>query len=101
MKIDKTTLYKLVEGGYFVENYSVISRILTGADDEDGGGHYDLIIKDLLTGKLYETSYCDWDIENTDYDEEEDIIDGRYDLNNELYEVEAFTKIITSYRRIK
>lgn len=108
-KIDPSTLYLLIDdGGYYVEdskhdihNWEVIKKELTSADDEDGGGHYDLILKHIPTGNLYKTSYSDWDMDNTDFDHDEFKVNGRCDLNCNLTSVVPVTETVIKYKTNK
>jgi len=102
-KIEPKTLYKLLTGysdsGYRgrLDGWEIVDKELTGSDPEDGGGSYDLVLKHLETDKFYMTSYCDWDIDNTYYDDEEDEIGRRCDLNCRLVEVEPKEVVKTVY----
>jgi hypothetical protein len=100
-KINETTLYRLLSGYTTQPNeldgFKIIEQILTYSDQEDGGGHYDLILQELSSGKFYLTTYCDWDIENTDYDYDNEIVDGRCDLNCHLVEVEPKEVTVIKY----
>ena len=69
------------------EDFYLVKRELTSSDHEDGGGHYRLILKEKSSGKYFEYYYTDWDIDNTEYDEDDDIVDGRCDLGTNLSEV--------------
>lgn len=98
MKIKIETLYTLLlEGEYLgeYEGFKLIENEIYHADDEDGGGHYSYIIQDIETKKYYKGAYCDWDLSNTDYDEETNTCYGRIDLENDLTEVKPKTKTIT------
>mgnify|MGYP003645512126 CR=1 FL=1 len=50
-----------------------------------------MILKEKATGDLYQCSFCDWDIDNTDYNEDTCTIEegGRVDLNTNLTKVTA------------
>jgi hypothetical protein len=89
-----------IAGDWGIDNldYEVVKRKLTDSDDEDGGGHYTLILKEKSTGKFFEYNFCDWDIYNTDYDEEDDTVGERCDLPTEIHEVFAKTKTTTVYK---
>jgi hypothetical protein len=69
------------------EKYQIVSNVCESSDPEDGGGYYRTILKDKETGQFFEFYYSEWDIENTDYDEEEDKVDGRCDLSTTIKEV--------------
>ena len=85
------------QDGYIKETiYETIEEILTSADTEDGGGHYDLILQDKKTKQFFIYSFCDWDVDNSDYNEdnfEEDKgmfktdFKGRFDLPLTISEV--------------
>ena len=104
-RIDAATLYELITNFTYskeeYKGYVVVDNILTSSDNEDGDGHYDLIIKDVAENRFYEVSYSDWDIENTDYDEETCTIGERCDLYTNLTEVVPRLKTITVYEPIK
>ncbi len=106
IKIDAAILYLLIRefshsfSKKEYKGYIVINKKLTSADVEDGGGHYDLIIKEISTNKLYITTYCDWDMDNTSYDEESDTIGNRCDLNCILKEVISVEQTVTTYKSI-
>ena len=74
-------------------DFEEVERNLTDSDDEDGGGEYELILKEKSTGKFFQMNFCDWDVSNTDYREETDTVGERCDLPTEL--VEVFPKTIT------
>jgi hypothetical protein len=76
-----------------VDGFVVIEDKITSSDAEDGGAEHDIVIKELSTCRFFKGSYSDWDIDNTDYDEEEDKIGDRCDLNTNLTEV--FSKQVT------
>lgn len=69
------------------EQYEVVTSECESSDVEDGGGHYRKILKDKVSGQFFEFYYCDWDIDNTDYDEDEDDVTGRCDLSTVIGEV--------------
>jgi len=71
------------------KEYTVESCKCESSDNEDGGGHYRKILKEVSTGKFFELYYCDWDIENTDYDYDtgEMYENARCDLGTSLSEV--------------
>lgn len=100
-KIDPATLYKIImDGGHSkkpIDGYKFIERTITGSDYEDGGTEYDLIIQEVESEKYYAISYCDWDIDNTDYDDDTEEIDGRCDLPDEMDEVTPQQVTITKY----
>jgi len=104
MKIDAAEMYELIEDWYGDDSdrdfkFKVKKKILTDSDDEDGGGWYDIIFEEIATGDLYKGSYTDWDIDNTDYDEETGEIyeDGRVDLCTTLTKVKAVKTTTTKY----
>jgi hypothetical protein len=79
-------------------DFEIIKTELKSANNEDGGGHYTKILKEKSTGKFFEFNYCDWDIENTEYNWEKHSVDGRCDLDCTLREVYLKTRIIEEYR---
>ena len=79
-------------------DFEIEPSILDSSDDEDGGGSYTLILKEKSTGKYFTFGYRDWDIDNTDYDEDEDEIYGRCDMGTHLTEVFAEQVIKVEYR---
>ena len=118
-EIDPSALYALIHDIVYDDahkryDWKIVKSKLTSSDKEDGGGYYDCILQHITTGRFYETKYCDWDMENTKFDEElgKVIMDsegGRCDLNCVLAEVEpqqvticvARTFLpVTSYRYI-
>lgn len=106
MEIKIETLYRLITEGYYDlepedEQFVVITKILLSCDDEDGGGSYKLILQDKNTSKYYVIYYTDWDIRNTDYDEDTKICDGRIDLYNDLTEVIPKQVITTIYEEVE
>jgi len=110
LTIDPSILFNLIQEFRLNKAYNgwmIVNKSLTGSDDEDGGGHYTIVLKELSTGKFYMNNYCDWDIDNTETDEMDDgykvITDqegGRCDLNCNLIEVIPKTKTITVYEEI-
>ena len=82
LKIEGHVAYKLATGWYEVDEFEEVQKETTGGDYEDGGTEYELIVKEKSTGKYFQLNYCEWDIDNTDYDDENDCIypDGRIDL---------------------
>lgn len=113
-KIDPSILYKLLteydypigQNAMVYRGWKMIDRKLTSSDAEDGGSTYDVVIQNVESGKLYQTSYCDWDIENTDFEEgaedghEIDEENGRCDLNCNLIQVLPVTKTIIVYEPV-
>lgn len=101
-KIDPAILYKIIqEGEYFkksIGGYKFVQRTLLSSDDEDGGGEYELIIQEVKTKKYYSTRYTDWDMDNTDWDDEKEVIGDRCDLPEEIEEVKPQKKTITVYK---
>lgn len=109
MEINQLTLYKLITSyspysktNKVIDDFQVVqSTLLTSSDDEDGGGHYDVIIKKISTSQFFKATYCDWDINNTDYDEEADEEDEdsfESDLDNDLVEVFPEEVTVTVYK---
>jgi hypothetical protein len=103
-KIDATTLYRLIMayGDKEVNGWKVEQKTLTSSDVEDGGGHYDLVLKHLESEKYYLTRYCDWDIENTDVNWEDETVieEGRCDLRCSLTEVVPKERTIIEYVKV-
>lgn len=98
LEIKPETLYNLISDSGWgsmpeIDGFVVIEDKITSSDAEDGGADHDIIIKELATDKFFKGSYTDWDMDNTDYDEEEDEIDGRCDLNTSL--IQVFPKQVT------
>ena len=96
MKIGANVLYKILTEGYDCDGWSKVDEFLVGSDDEDGGGDYEAIL--TFEGKFYKCCYSNWDIRNTDYDEEEDSVGPRCDLDTQLQEVFPYEKTITLYK---
>ena len=83
------------------EGFEVVEDKIISSDPEDGGADHDYVLKEVSTGKFYAGSYSDWDIENTDYDEDDDECGDRVDFNCNLVEVfpEEVTTIVYKPRR--
>lgn len=94
-KISEADAYKYASEYYEIGDldFVIVKTKLNSSDDEDGGGDYTKILKEKSTGKFFSFNYTDWDISNTDYDEEDDVVDGRCDLDTNLEEV--FSKVTT------
>lgn len=93
-KVTELQAYKLACDYYKCpEGFEEIEKEITGSDYEDGGTDYRLIVKEQSTGKFFEMNFTQWDIDNTDYDDETDTIGDRCDLPCTLYEVTQ--KVIT------
>lgn len=105
MQIKPETLYRLITKYYDLEEedekFIVIKNILLSADIEDGGGTYELILKDVATSKYYSIHYSDWDIMNTDYNEDTNTCDGRIDLAQDLTEVVPKQVISIIYEKVE
>jgi hypothetical protein len=105
LNIDNETLYQLIIGGQRnskeINGFIVIDREITSHDMDDGGAYYDLVIKEIATNKFYSTSYCDWDVDNTDYDYRNHklVPNGNFDLNCEFDEVEPVEQTIIVYKK--
>lgn len=103
IKIDPKILYKIITGvkSVPVEGFLFVENNLISSDQEDGGGEYVMIIKEVESGKFYSVSYCDWDIENTDDfdedDEDDEEFDGRCDLTDTILEVVSKEEKIIRY----
>jgi hypothetical protein len=98
IKIAPEILYKIFGlGSETVENFQLMDDTITGSDVEDGGADHDYVLKELSTGNFYSGSYTDWDVDNTDYDEEFDKCGERVDFNTNLTQVFPKTKTITIY----
>lgn len=92
MKIDESELYRMLSSQTTEEDdkkYQLVDDSITDSDPEDGGADHTFIIKDLSSGVFYRGDYTDWDLENTDIEENEQGITvcGRCDLDTELQEV--------------
>jgi len=105
MEIKIETLYRLITNYYHIEpedeQFTVVEKFLYSTDDEDGGGHYKLILQDKNTSKYYSVYYTDWDVMNTDYDEETKTCDGRIDLCDDLTEVIPKQVMTTIYEEVE
>lgn len=81
-------------------DWILIEDRITDSYSENGGGYHNLVLKHISTDRFYETSYCDWDIDNTDFDQETGKVCGRLDLNCDIYEVKPKQITTTIYIRI-
>lgn len=98
LDIDPVILYKMFAmGNNDVSGYSVVEDRITSSDPEDGGADHDYVIQDTSTGEFYSGSYSDWDIDNTEYDEEDDVIGDRNDFGTRLTQVFPRQVTITVY----
>ena len=43
-----------------VNGWKVIDKKINSCDEEDGGAHYDIVIKREKDGAFFSTNYCDW-----------------------------------------
>jgi hypothetical protein len=98
LEIKPETLYNLISNSGWgsnptVDGFIVVEDKITSSDAEDGGADHDIIIKELATDKFFKGGYTDWDMDNTDYDEEDDEIGDRCDLNTSL--IQVFPKQVT------
>jgi hypothetical protein len=102
MKIDESVLYRILAYRSNDEGFTLIEDKITSSDSEDGGADHEYVIQEVATGNYYTGSYSDWDIDNTDYDDEEDDFDGkvgdRCDLNTNLIQVYPEQITITVYK---
>ena len=100
MKIDEAVLYRILAYQSDTEPFVLIDDTITSSDYEDGGADHDYVLQEVETGDFYAGSYTDWDIYNTDYDEEDDdgVINGRCDLNTNLTQVYPEQVTITVYK---
>ncbi len=88
LNINPATLYVLLGyGNSECDGFELINDEITHSDPEDGGADHDYVIKEVSTGDFYKGSYTDWDIENTDYDEDEHLCNDRVDFNCNLTQV--------------
>lgn len=93
LKIAPQTLYALLgDGKNECDGFEIVENETTYSDPEDGGADHDYIIKEVSTGDFYKGSYTDWDVENTDYDEDAHKCEGRVDFNCDLNQV--FPRVI-------
>jgi hypothetical protein len=76
--------------------HEVIEDNIIRTDYEDGGGHHEYIIKNIKSGKFYKGYYTDWDIDNTNFDEDEQKF-YRCDLDTSFIEVKSVNVIVTKY----
>lgn len=98
INIKPEILYVLLSGyTNEADGFKVIEDKIKSSDTEDGGADHEYVIQEISTGRFFKGYYSDWDIENTDYDEEEDVCDGRIDLNCNLQEVFPEQITITVY----
>lgn len=71
MTIDCKTFLDLIQNyGDRVKKdaeWRIIERTITGADEEDGGADYDVILKHNPTGTFYSTSYTNWEVSGGDW----------------------------------
>ena len=102
MKIDPVILYRIITSVKVepILGYKFIESKLISSDQEDGGGTSDLVIQHIESGKFYTVSYSEWDIENTDYDEDTQKLGRRCDLSDTITEVEPEEKTIIVYHPI-
>lgn len=106
-KIDPSILYALIchipNKPPFLDTteWKIVNEEIISSDDEDGGGEYDIVLEHIPTGKFYQTSYCDWDIDNTDFNYNTNKVDGRCDLNCDLLEVVPIQVVKTIYSIVK
>lgn len=99
MNIKPETFYSLIRGYSETEGFKVVNEIITSSDPEDGGAYYDIVIE--KDGNFYQGSYTDWDVDNTYYNSEKNICDGRVDLDCtfiQVYPKEVKT-IVYSYTK--
>ena len=97
IKLSEKEVYALFYDDVKIDlQYEVIEDTITSADEEDGGADHELIIKHIPTGKFYRGYYTDWDIENTDFDEETQEF-GRCDLDTTFTEVKPKQVKVTKY----
>lgn len=98
MVIRKETLCKIfIDGDEEADGFTLVSEKIVSSDDEDGGGNYEYVLKEDSTGKFFEGSYCDWDIDNTDW--EDGVCGKRVDFYTNLIEVFEKKVVITIYDR--
>jgi hypothetical protein len=81
------------------EGFTIIEDHIISSDIEDGGAEHEFVIREDYTGKFYSGAYSDWDIENTNYDEDDNACTGRVDFDTDLDEVYPEQIIKTIYKR--
>lgn len=100
VKIDPLIIYNLINNSWEInpyKDYTFIKDTIISSDQEDGGADHELIIQRISDSKYFKILYTDWDIDNTDYDEENDILGERIDLTDEMQEVFPVEKTIIVY----
>jgi len=96
--MNPATLYVLLSGyADDCDGFKVVDDTITSSDSEDGGADHYYVIQEDSTKKFYGGYYCDWDIDNTSYNEEEHTCGDRVDLECDLKEVFAKTVTHTIY----
>ena len=116
--VNANIIYETIRDWYdYEKEFEIVQDEITSADDEDGGAQHEIVLKDLKTNKFYSFSYSDWDMDNSDYDEETREFSDRCDLAGwdtwhstigerventtqptiELHEVFPKTKLVTYY----
>ena len=102
IKIDPAIMYRLIMGVDYdkkdTEGFVLIEDEIVSSDPEDGGADHEIIIKEVKTGKFFKYFYSDWDIDNSDFDEDTLLIDGRCDLSDILYKVKPYTETVIKYK---
>lgn len=94
--IDPAILYRIIT--YIGdENFEEVERSIS-SDQYGGDTHFQLIIKEKSTGKLYKINYSDWEIDHIEYDDDKGIMNG-CDLGV-IVEVKAVEKIIITYEPV-
>lgn len=97
MIIDESVLYRLLCGDSNPEDgFTIIEDLIISSDMEDGGADHVYVIKENATGNFFQGGYSDWDIDNTDYDWDNEVVSGRCDLVTNLRQVypEQVTKTV-------
>ena len=97
--LSEKEVYALLCDYYDVQveiEHEIVEDIITGADAEDGGADHEYIIKNIKTGKFYRGHYTDWDLDNTDFDEEDQEF-SRCDLYTKFTEVKPVEVTVVQY----
>ena len=93
LDVNPATLYVLLGyGNDECDGFKMVDDEIIHSDAEDGGADHDYVIKEVSTGDFYKGSYTDWDIYNTDYNEDDHLCEDRVDFHCKLKQV--FPKVV-------